>query len=188
MNQYEGKPDYWSQTYFACFYLVFNYALPFFKNANIRKAVQVGFDREAIANQILNDGSAPAPGYVPAGIAGPGNQTFREAAGTTMPAFDAQQAKELFQKGVAEVGENPEIELLVYEGTAPEDVATYLQSEFEKMGAKISVKVQPFDRKLELESNGEFQLSWQGWIADYDDPMTFLDLCSATPRSTPRST
>jgi oligopeptide transport system substrate-binding protein len=176
VNQYKGKPDYWSQTYFACFYLVFNYALPFFKNANIRKAFQVGFDREAITNQILNDGSAPAPGYVPAGIAGPGNQTFREAAGTTMPAFDAQQAKELFQKGVAEVGENPEIELLVYEGTAPEDVATYLQSEFEKMGAKISVKVQPFDRKLELESNGDFQLSWQGWIADYDDPMTFLDL------------
>ena len=44
------------------------------------------------------------------------------------------------------------------------------------MGAKINVKVQPFDRKLELESNGEFQLSWQGWIGDYNDPMTFLDL------------
>ena len=38
------------------------------------------------------------------------------------------------------------------------------------------MKVQPFDRKLELETNGEFQLSWQGWIADYNDPMTFLDL------------
>jgi len=36
--------------------------------------------------------------------------------------------------------------------------------------------VQPFDRKLELEANGEFQLSWQGWIADYNDPMTFMDL------------
>ena len=41
---------------------------------------------------------------------------------------------------------------------------------------KINVNVQPFDRKLELEANGEFQLSWQGWIADYNDPMTFLDL------------
>jgi oligopeptide transport system substrate-binding protein len=40
----------------------------------------------------------------------------------------------------------------------------------------INVNVQPFDRKLELEANGEFQLSWQGWIADYNDPMTFLDL------------
>ena len=38
------------------------------------------------------------------------------------------------------------------------------------------MNIQPFDRKLELESNGEFQLSWQGWIADYNDPMTFMDL------------
>ena len=44
------------------------------------------------------------------------------------------------------------------------------------MGAKINVTVQPFDRKLELEADGEFQLSYQGWIADYNDPMTFLDL------------
>ena len=44
------------------------------------------------------------------------------------------------------------------------------------MGAKINVNVQPFDRKLELEADGEFQLSYQGWIADYNDPMTFLDL------------
>lgn len=36
--------------------------------------------------------------------------------------------------------------------------------------------VQPFDRKLELEENGQFQLSWQAWIADCNDPMTFLEL------------
>jgi oligopeptide transport system substrate-binding protein len=40
--------------------------------------------------------------------------------------------------------------------------------------------VQPFDRKLELESQGNFQLSWQGWIADYNDPMTFMDLFEST--------
>lgn len=176
VNEYKGKPDYWSQTYFACFYLVFNYELPFFQNKNIRRAFQVGFNRDAIVNQILNDGSEAAPGYVPEGIDGPGDQTFREAVGSTMPAFDAKKAKELFKKGVEETGENPTIELLVYEGTAPEDVATFLQSEFEKMGAKIDIKVQPFARKLDLETAGDFQLSWQGWIADYDDPMTFLDL------------
>jgi oligopeptide transport system substrate-binding protein len=44
------------------------------------------------------------------------------------------------------------------------------------MGAKIKVKVQPFSQKLKLEEEGKFQLSNQAWIADYDDPMTFLDL------------
>ena len=44
------------------------------------------------------------------------------------------------------------------------------------MGAKVSVNVQPFDRALDLQASGEFQLAQQGWIADYNDPMTFLDL------------
>jgi oligopeptide transport system substrate-binding protein len=94
------------------------------------------------------------------------------------PEFDPQKAKELFQKGIEELGgTNPTIELLAYDDSTARDIATFLQSQFEEnLGAKIDVKVQPFDRKLELESNGEFQLSWQGWIGDYNDPMTFLDL------------
>jgi oligopeptide transport system substrate-binding protein len=176
VDEYKGTPDFWSQTYFVDFYLVFNYREPFFQNENIRRAFQVGFDRQALTDKILNDGSEPATGYVPDGIAGPGDQTFREAQGPVMPPYDPQQAKEYFQKGIEEVGSNPTIELLAYDDSTARDIATFLQSQFEDMGAKISVNVQPFDRKLELESNGEFQLSWQGWIADYNDPMTFMDL------------
>ena len=176
VDEWRGQPDFWSQTYFVDFYLVFNYKEPIFQNENIRRAFQVGFDREALANQILNDGSEAATGYVPDGIAGPGDQTFREAQGPVMPDYDPRKAKEFFQKGIEEVGNNPTIELLAYDDSTARDIATFLQSQFEKMGAKITVNVQPFDRKLELESNGEFQLSWQGWIADYNDPMTFMDL------------
>ncbi|MCA3748563.1 MAG: peptide ABC transporter substrate-binding protein, partial [Rubrobacter sp.] len=69
------------------------------------------------------------------------------------------------------------IELLAYDDSTARDIATFLQNQFqENLGMKTRVKVQPFDRKLELEANGEFELSWQGWIADYNDPMTFLDL------------
>jgi oligopeptide transport system substrate-binding protein len=177
VDEFRDSPDFHSQTNFAVFYLVGNYELPFFQNRNIRRAFQLGFDRKAMTREILNDGSEPALGYVPSGIAGPGDQTFREAVGPTMPDFDAQEARRLFEKGTQELGENPTIELLAYDTESGRDIATFLQSQFEEnLGAKIDVKVQPFDRKLELESNGEFQLSWQGWIADYNDPMTFMDL------------
>jgi oligopeptide transport system substrate-binding protein len=107
-----------------------------------------------------------------------------------MPEFDAQEARRLFEKGTQELGENPTIELLAYDTESGRDIATFLQSQFEEnLGAKIDVKVQPFDRKLELESNGEFQLSWQGWIADYNDPMTFMDLwLSDSPFNTQKYT
>ena len=176
VNQYRDSPDFYSQSNFATFYLVFNNDLPIFQNENIRRAFQMGFDQQTLTQEILQDGSEPGVGLVPNGIDGPGSQTFREAEGPTMPEFDLQEAKRLFQQGVEEVGENPTIELLSYDTTGGRDVATFLQEQFEKMGAKINVTVQPFDRKLELEADGEFQLSFQGWIADYNDPMTFLDL------------
>jgi oligopeptide transport system substrate-binding protein len=178
VDEYKDSPEYHTITFFATFYMVGNQKEEIFQNLNIRKAIQIGYDRDALVNQILKNGSAAATGLVPDGIDGPGNQTFREAEGPTQPEFDPAKAKELFQKGIEELGgENPTIELLAYDDSTARDIATLLQSQLQdNLGAKIDVKVQPFDRKLELESNGEFQLSWQGWIADYNDPMTFLDL------------
>lgn len=179
VNEYEGQPEFNQATELTCFYMVFNEeAVPIFKNPNIRKAFQLGFDREAMVQRIINDGSAPATGLVPAGISGPEGQTFREAVGDTMPEFDAQEAKRLFDQGVEEEGgEVPEIELLSYETSTARDIATFLQSQFEEnLGITMNVKIQPFDRKLELEAEGDFQFSYQGWGADYNDPMTFLDL------------
>jgi len=180
VDQYRGKPEFVQKYEFATGYLVPNLKEPIFQNENVRRAIQMGFDREVVNYKILNDGSTPATGLVPVGIAGPGDQTFREAEGPTMPDFDPQMAKELWQKGVQEVGKDPEIELLVDDESSSKDVATYLQSQFDKMGAKISVNVQPFDQRLELESKGQYQFVWSAWIADYDDPMTFLDMWEST--------
>ena len=181
VDEYKDSPEYYTAVYFATYYMVGNQAEKIFQNLNIRKAIQIGYDREALVNQILKDGSPAATGLIPDGIDGPGDETFREAQGPVQPEFDPQAAKELFQKGVEELGENPTIELLSYDDSTARDIATFLQAQFQdNLGAKIDVKLQPFDRKLELESNGEFQLSWQGWIADYNDPMTFLDLFEST--------
>ncbi len=177
VNQYKGKPELVTITEFATGYLTFNMAkVPLFKNENVRRAVQMGFDRAAMNYKLLNNGSEPATGLVPDGIAGPDDKTFREAEGPTMPKYDPEKAKELYKKGTDEVGENPEIELLTYDDSESRDLATFMQSEFKKMGMKLKVKVQPFSQKLKLEEDGDFQLSNQAWIADYDDPMTFLDL------------
>jgi len=176
VTQYKGKPELVTITQFATGYLTFNFDVPIFKNKNVRQAVQMGFDRAAMNYKLLNNGSEPATGLVPDGIAGPDDKTFREAEGPTMPKYDPAKAKELYKKGTDEVGENPEIELLTYDDSESRDLATFLQSELKKMGMKLKVKVQPFSQKLKLEQDGDFQLSNQAWIADYDDPMTFLDL------------
>jgi oligopeptide transport system substrate-binding protein len=176
VTEYKDTPDFWSHTLFVTWWTVPNQNVPILQNENIRRALQIGFDRKALVDKLLNNGSVAATGYVPDGIAGPGDQTFREAQGPVLPEYDPQKAKELWQKGVEEVGENPTIAYLAYDTSVSRDISTFLQSEYEKMGANIEVNVQPYNRALELQETGDFQLSQFGWIGDYDDPMTFLDL------------
>jgi oligopeptide transport system substrate-binding protein len=176
VDEYKGKPDFYSQTFFVTWYLVPQLSMPIFQNKNVLQALQMSFNRQALVDEILNNGSEPADGYIPVGMAGPGDQTFREAQGPVMPEYDPEQAKALFQKGVEEVGENPTIEYLSYDDSVSRDMATFLQQEWKKMGANVTINVQPFNEALNLQASGDFQLSQQGWIADYNDPMTFLDL------------
>jgi oligopeptide transport system substrate-binding protein len=176
VTENRDTPDFYSTSLFVCWYLTPQLSLPIFQNKNVLRAFQMSFDKQALVDNILNNGSVPATGYIPVGMAGPGDQTFREAQGPVVPEYDPEQARELFQRGVEEVGENPTIEYLSYDDSVSRDIATFLQQEWKKMGAKISVNVQPFDRALDLQASGDFQLAQQGWIADYNDPMTFLDL------------
>jgi oligopeptide transport system substrate-binding protein len=185
VTEYEGKPELVTVTQFATGYLTFNRKVPLLRNENVRRAIQMALDRDALNYKILNNGSEPATGFVPDGIAGPGDQTFREAEGPTVPAYDPQKAKELFEKGIEEVGENPTIELLSEDDSLTRDFVTVMQSELEKMGMKIDLKPQPFAQRLKLEEDDDYQMSAQAWIADYDDPMTFLDLFeSSSPYNT----
>ena len=67
VNGYEGSPAFEPMVMFATNYLDMNQDSPTFCNENIRKAMQVGFDRDALADKILNDGSVGAEGFVPPG-------------------------------------------------------------------------------------------------------------------------
>ncbi|CAN5880669.1 peptide ABC transporter substrate-binding protein [soil metagenome] len=180
VTEYKGKPELVTITQFATSWLQPNFDVPLFQNKNVRKAIQMGIDREAAIKKILNNGSTPATGEVPPGMAGPGKETFREAEGPVMPEYNPEEAKKLFQKGIEEVGENPEFELLSDDDSQSRDQATLFQSNLEKLGAKVSVNLQPFSSRLQLETDGKFDLSITAWIADYNDPMTFLDYFEST--------
>ena len=180
VTEYKGTPELVTITQFATGWLQPNFDVPLFQNENIRKAIQLGINSAAANNKILNNGSEAATGLVPPGMAGPGEQSFREAEGPVMPAYDPDEAKKLYQKGVEELGENPEFELLAEDSSVVRDIATLFQSDLKKMGAKVSVNLQPFSSRLQLEADGEFQMVVTAWLGDYNDPMTFLDYFEST--------
>jgi len=178
VDQYRDSPEFTTQTSFGTGYLEMNQQDPMLQNQNIRQAILRGLDRQALAYGVLKNGSQPADGFVPTGVvAGIEGQTFREAAGPVVPEFDPGQARVLYEQGVQELGSEPTLELLIDDTSESRDIATFLQSQFEEnLGARVEVNQQPFDKMLELTQNGDYQLAAAGWAADYNDPMTFLDL------------
>jgi oligopeptide transport system substrate-binding protein len=178
VDQFRDSEEFSTNTQFATFWLDFNQENETLANENIRRALQRGYDRKVLVDEILNDGSESAPGVVPYGMAGPGNENFRDFAGEVTPEFEPQEARRLWEQGVKELGGRaPTLNLLTYESTTGQDIVTFLQSQYkENLGANFEITTLPFDAKLDREKRGEFQVSFNGWIADYDDPSTFMDL------------
>ena len=178
-DAYRDSPEYVEIPEFSSFYTILNTDNEVISNENIRRALQLGFNRQAYVDSVLNNASIPAGGVVPEGIDGPGDQTFREFAGEEpIGPYDAEQAQEYWDEGVEELGEEPTLELLASDNSVGRDTATFLQSQYqENLGATVEINVQPFDSALELEQEGNYQIgSATGWGADYDDAMTYLDL------------
>lgn len=182
-DQYRDSPDFVEIPEFGSYYTVFNTENPALSNKNIRQALQLGFDREAYVQAVLGDASIPAGGAVPEGVSGPGGKTFREFAGDEpVGAFDPKAARELWQRGVGELGSDPSLQLLTSDNTSGRDTAIFLQGQYqENLGAEVEIDVQPFDAALERQQKGEFQIGCaSGWGADYNDAMTFLDLWTSS--------
>ena len=151
---------------------------PAVTNLNIRKALMIGFDREALTEQILARTARCRPTATgPAGDhAGPGDQTFRQANGDLVPT-DTSGARQLWEKGVEELGE-PQLERCSFDDTAwPATMRpTFTRPVQGEPRADLEVEITTFEAGLDRVERLPGLRSTLGWIGDYDDPMTFLDL------------
>src|SRR5215217_2464581 len=161
VKQYQDNPDfYWRVEPFTV-YGRLNQHAPGLDNLNIRKALMIGFDREALTDQVLQDGSIPAYGFVPPAISpGPGDQTFRQANGDLVPK-DVDSARALWEKGVEEVGEEPNLTALFLDDTAGRDIATYMKDQYKKnLGLDLGVEIVTFDAALDRVDAEDYQINY----------------------------
>jgi oligopeptide transport system substrate-binding protein len=92
---------------------------------------------------------------------------------------DVESARALWEKGVEEIGgQAPKLTMLFSDDSSQRDIATYMQDQYKRnLGADFDVEVVTFDAALDRVSAEDYQISYAyGWIGDYDDPMTFLEL------------
>ncbi|MFZ5496689.1 MAG: peptide ABC transporter substrate-binding protein [Verrucomicrobiota bacterium] len=151
-------------------FLRFNTTRPPFTDARIRRALSLAVDRDAIAASVLRGAGTPARTFTPPDCAG-------YTARATVPT-DFEAARRLLAEAGFPGGRGlPALDLQVRNDEHQPRVAEVLQAQWQKeLG--VSITITPLEQKTWVQNQQtlNYTLSGAGWIGDFVDPVTFLDL------------
>ena len=160
-------------------YIASNKKVAGLDNENLRKAISLSYDKEAIVNNILKDGSIKADFLVPTLLAtGPDGKDFRDGTDTYL-STDKAKALEYYDKAKTELGKDSfEYTMLIDDAESAQNVAQFIQAEIQTNlpGMKINIETLPKKNRLERLRADDFELGLTRWGPDYADPMTYLDM------------
>ena len=184
IDAWKDKPEFNLQGQLGTYYISFNVSKPPLNNPMVRKALVLAVDRDYIVTNIGKAGQQPAGAFVPTGLSDVDpTQEFREVGGdyydTSKDAYEANlnEAKKLLADAGYPNGEGiPTIEYLYNEGTGHQLIAEALQSMWKEIGINVTLSSQEWNTFLNTRKNGEYYMARNGWIADYNDPICFLDM------------
>lgn len=179
IEQYASTPDYNTLLKPEVFFIRMNQNNKYLANVNIRKAIDMGWDKKAAAESLLKNGSIPAYYLVPKDFAFDESGKDFRAKYQGFNEDGVEKAKEYWDKGLKELGvESIELEFLSYDSEERKRVSEYFKNQLETNLPGISIKInqQPNKQKLELESSMQYDLTYSGWGPDFQDPITFIDL------------
>ncbi len=139
------------------------------QDPRVRRALNLALDREAICT-FLNGGQLPAYSFVPPNAAG------YQPDYTLSAALDT--AKELLAEAGFPGGSGfPKIQIVYNTLESHKQVAEIVQEQWRKnLGIEIELLNQDWKVYLQTVEQLEYDLARAGWIGDYADPNTFLDL------------
>ena len=165
--------------------------------AEIRSALGLLFERNYIVEQIAQGGQVPASSFVAMGMTDADGTEFYKNSGTSdeydgyynvaVEAYEAncQKAMEILSK-YYEIDENgklvgfPTLTYLYNTSDSHKAIGEYLQSAFAGIGITMNLENQEWNTFLDTRKNGDYSVARNGWVADYNDPMCFLDMWTTT--------
>ncbi|GGP07811.1 peptide ABC transporter substrate-binding protein [Oceanobacillus neutriphilus] len=156
------------------------------KNSNFRNALSYAINRQGLVEGVLKNGSTPAERYIMPDTLGKEGLFAEEYPLSVFPTEnDNEKAQEYLDKALDELGmtkdELPAFELLASDRPDDRIISEALQDMFDQtLGIKTEITILPHDQRLQRLMDGEFELMWAGWGPDYNDPMTYLEIFTAS--------
>ncbi len=170
------------------------------ERVKVRKALSLLIDRNYIAEEIGQAGQQPANSYVPIGLTEPDGKTefvtlngpdgdgkgYYSVAAADYAANCATAVALLKEVGFTyndttkKFTDFPSFEYILNTSTGHLAIATYLQTAFANYGITMTIEQQEWGTFLNSRKDGNFVLARNGWLADYNDPISFLDMWVST--------
>ncbi len=152
------------EPYVGTRYLRFNTRKPGLDKLKVRQALSLALDREELCKYVF-EGFQPAISLTPA----MGNYTPPNAL-----SYDLEKAKALLEEAGHPGGKGlPRYKILT---TSINPSVEAVQQAFKKLGIGIDVEQKAFGPYVTAQYAGKYDIAMAGWIGDYPDPTTFLDM------------
>jgi len=160
-----------------------------FDNAKVRRAVALAIDRNYIVEKVTKGGQLPASGYVPYGIADVSlSPDFRTTGGDFYSVKPEDLEKNIVEakKLLAEAGYPdgkgfPKVTFGINTGGNHQPIAEAVQQMLKKnLGINAEIQAQEWNVFQQSRKDGVFNMNRNGWIGDYMDASTFLDMFTST--------
>ena len=160
----------------------------------IRYAISLMFDRNYIVNDIAQGGQVPASSFVAMGMTEPDGTEFYKNSGdsdsyvgyydVSEDAYESnfQEAIEILKKYYTWDEDNqqftdfPTLTYLYNTSEGHKAIGEYLQSALASVGITMNLENQEWNTFLNTRKDGDYSIARNGWLADYNDPICFLDM------------
>jgi ABC-type oligopeptide transport system substrate-binding subunit len=173
------RDDFHISDYLSTYYYMCNLERAPFDDPNVRKALNLAIDKDSLVRYVVKGDQRPATSLVPRmpGYTAP-----------VGPEYDPEQARRMLADAGYPNGVGfPEIEISFNTMDNHKLLAQAIQ-EMWKRELNIEVSLQNMEWKVFLKKQqvGDYDVSRSGWIGDYNDPMTFLEIwvCDASNNHT----
>lgn len=165
------RPDFYAEAGLSIFFFRVNTTKKPLDDRRVRKAINLAIDRKLIVTEVRELGELPAFTFVPPGLKGytPGESSLR---------YDPAEARRLLAEAGYPGGKGfPRVGLLFNTSEDNKKLADSLADQLRKnLGIELGLYNQEWQSYLDTVHSMDYEIARGGWIGDYLDPNTFLDM------------
>ena len=162
--------------------------------AEIRNAIALLYDRNFIVEEIAQGGQVPASSFVAMGMTdADGSQFYKNAGGNadfdgyydvSAEAFEANCASAIetlkkyydYDESTGMFTNFPTLTYLYNTSEGHKAIGEYLSAAMAGVGITMNLENQEWNTFLNTRKQGDFSVARNGWLADFNDPISFLDM------------